>query len=192
MSRGSTPTGWMCRAVLRQGQVFVWDGKDEMCSMMQTRVKARGSDPKCVSAQYGRVVVIVTFAGTCQKIDCRQDGYKEDVQTGSPQDSAAARALCQVSSSLQRVAFCVLGCLLEFLPFTMRIGTHLSLTGCCVEECARTSRGCFRLSVQCGRWIQLALYRLMICKRDSVVSGSVKGLALFPTLRTFSLTWLAV
>ena len=29
-----------------QGQVFVWEGEDEMCSMMQTRVKARGSDPK--------------------------------------------------------------------------------------------------------------------------------------------------
>ena len=66
----------------RQGQVFVWQGEDEMCSMMQTRVKARGSDPKCASAQCGRVIVIVTFAGTCQKIDCRQDGYKEDVQTG--------------------------------------------------------------------------------------------------------------
>ena len=45
-------------------------------------VKARGSDPKCASAQCGKVNVIVTFAGTCQKIDCRQDGYKEDVQTG--------------------------------------------------------------------------------------------------------------
>ena len=66
----------------RQGQVFVWQGEDEMCSMMQTRVKARGSDPKCSSAQRGRVIVILTFAGTCQKIDCRQDGYKEDVQTG--------------------------------------------------------------------------------------------------------------
>ena len=52
----------------RQGQVFVWEGKDEMCSMMQTRVKARGSDPKCSSAQYGRVIVIVTFAGTSPKI----------------------------------------------------------------------------------------------------------------------------
>ena len=54
----------------RQGHVYVFDGKDEMCSMMQTRVKARGSDPKCVSAQCGRVNVIVTFAGTCPKIDC--------------------------------------------------------------------------------------------------------------------------
>ena len=34
----------------RQGQVFVWQGEDEMCSMMQTRVKAHGSDPKCVAA----------------------------------------------------------------------------------------------------------------------------------------------
>ena len=51
----------------RQGQVFVWDGKDEMCSMMQTRVKARGSDTKCASAQCGRVNVIVTFAGTFPK-----------------------------------------------------------------------------------------------------------------------------
>ena len=73
--------------------------------------------------------LIVTFAGTFKMIDCRQGGYIQDVQAGSPHDSAAARALCQVSSSWQRVAFCVLGCLSEFLPFAMRIGTHVSLTG---------------------------------------------------------------
>ena len=38
--------------------------------------------------------MIVTFAGAFTKIDCRQGGYIQDVQTGSPHDYAAARALC--------------------------------------------------------------------------------------------------
>ena len=79
----------------RQGQVSVWDGKDEMCSMTQTRVKVRSLDPKCVSAQCGRVNVILTFP----KTDWRQDGYIEGVQTGSPHDSAAACASFQYQSA---------------------------------------------------------------------------------------------
>ena len=63
----------------RQGQVFVWEGKDEMCSMMQDKCQSAWLGPAMC---FGRVNVIVTFAGTCQKIDCRQGGYKEDVQTG--------------------------------------------------------------------------------------------------------------
>ena len=80
-----------------------------MCSMMQTRVKVRGMDPQCASAQCGRVNVIVTFTGTLPKIDCRQDGYIKDVQTGSPHDSAAARASFHVSTRWPRVALCVYG-----------------------------------------------------------------------------------
>ena len=80
-----------------------------MCSMMQTRVKARGSDPKCPSAQCGREHVIVMFAGGFPPVDCRQDGYSDDAQTWSPHDSAAARALRHMSSWWQHVAFCVLG-----------------------------------------------------------------------------------
>ena len=155
--------------------------------MMQTRVNALGWNTTCVRRQCEKANLIVTFAGTSTEIDCRQDGYIEDVQTRSPHDSAAARSLCQVSSSWQCVAFCVLGCLLEFLPFTMRIGTHVSLAGCCVEECARTSRGCFSLSAQIGRSIQLALYCLLTCNHASIVIGSLKGLAVLQRLRTFSL-----
>ena len=82
----------------RQGRVFVWEGKDEMCSMMQTRANASGSDPKCVSPQCGRENLIDTVAGSFPLVGCRQDGYSEDVQTWSPHDSAAARALRHVSS----------------------------------------------------------------------------------------------
>ena len=70
---------WQCEPKTRTSVRMGRKGRDVF---HDASVKARGSDPKCVSAQYGRVVVIVTFAGTCQKIDCRQDGYKEDVQTG--------------------------------------------------------------------------------------------------------------
>ena len=116
----------------RQGQVFVWEGKDEMCSMMQTCVKARGTDPKCVSAQCGRVIVIVTFTGTFPNIDCRQDGYIEDVQTGSPHDSAAARASFHVSTSRQRVAFFVTDNCLSVYRSRCELGHHGTLTSCCV------------------------------------------------------------
>ena len=75
-----------------------------MCSMMQTRVKARGSDPRCLSVQCGRVNVFETCAGWFPVIDCRQDGNAEDVQTWSPHDSAAALALCHVSFTRQRVS----------------------------------------------------------------------------------------
>ena len=51
--------------------------------------------------------MIVTFAGTFPKIDCGQDGYIEDVHTGSPHDSAAARAPFHVSTRRHRVALFV-------------------------------------------------------------------------------------
>ena len=50
----------------------------------------------------------MTFAGTFTKIDCRQDGYIEDVQTRSPQDSAAARASVQcINQKATRCVVCL-------------------------------------------------------------------------------------
>ena len=92
---------------LHRRQVFVWSLRTR-CVQCCRRVSMRWKTT-CVSAQREKANLIVTFGRTCQKIDCRQDGYVEDVHTGSPHDSAAARASVRVSTRRPRVALCVHG-----------------------------------------------------------------------------------
>ena len=87
--------------------------------------------------------MIVTFTGTFSKRDCRQDGYTLKTSRRGRHKILPQLARCvryhPRGNALRFVSWDVYW---EFPPFTMRIGTHVSLTGCCV---ARVSTNFLRM-----------------------------------------------